>query len=298
MLDVEDIFNNIVHRQILSGLIEAGFKGSLIALVEDYMKQRTIKVRVKGRACTKNPKKVRNQLNFWEKASEISASKDVNLKTSEFLSICEVPDIAPWEIIEPKCNLLFPTEEHDMDMELKIMLNDKYKNYIEIYTDGSKLESPTAVGAAFWIPKMKVVGKYKLYPEISVFVAEAYAILKSIGVCRKTLLRYRMKDDPVMKDIFERSAGNAQHCSPRIQHELIDICGYLITEKVVEQDKSDNFFTIHADETTDISRQEQMALGLRFMDSETLQIRGEFIGFAVVEDLRGESLGQFILSRF
>ncbi|KAK2712453.1 hypothetical protein QYM36_011219 [Artemia franciscana] len=117
MLDVEGAFNNIVHRQILSGLIEAGFKGSLIAFVEDYMKQRTIKVRVK---------------------------------------------------------------ERDMDMELKIMLNDKYKNYIEIYTDGSKLESPTAVGAAFWIPKMKVVRKYKLYPEVSVFVAEAYAILKAL----------------------------------------------------------------------------------------------------------------------
>ncbi|KAK2725667.1 hypothetical protein QYM36_000239 [Artemia franciscana] len=37
-----------------------------------------------------------------------------------------------------------------------------------------------------------------------------------------------------------------------------------------------------------------MALGLRFVDSETLQIMEEF---AVVEDLRGESLGQFILSR-
>ncbi|KAK2704284.1 hypothetical protein QYM36_016622, partial [Artemia franciscana] len=111
MLDVEGAFNNIVHRQILSGLIEAGFKGSLIAFVEDYMKQRTIKVRVKGELSDVI-------------ASEISASKDVNLKTSEFLSICEVPDIAPWEIIEPKCNLLFPTKERDMDMELKIMLND------------------------------------------------------------------------------------------------------------------------------------------------------------------------------
>ncbi|KAK2714120.1 hypothetical protein QYM36_008640 [Artemia franciscana] len=40
-----------------------------------------------------------------------------------------------------------------------------------------------------------------------------------------------------------------------------------------------------------------MTLGLRFVDSETLQIRKEFIEFAVIEDLRGESLGQFILSR-
>ena len=67
-----------------------------------------------------------------------------------------------------------------MDMELKIMLNGKYKNYTEIYTDGSKLESPKAVGAAFWIPKMRVVGKYKLYPEVLGFVAEAYAILKAL----------------------------------------------------------------------------------------------------------------------
>ncbi|KAK2716639.1 hypothetical protein QYM36_006949 [Artemia franciscana] len=76
-----------------------------------------------------------------------------------------------------------------------------------------------------------------------------------------------MKDDPVMKDIFERSTDNAQYCSTRIQNELIDIY-----------------------DTTDISRREQMALGLRFVDSETLQIREEFIEFAIVEDLRGESL--------
>ncbi|KAK2703571.1 52 kDa repressor of the inhibitor of the protein kinase-like [Artemia franciscana] len=40
-----------------------------------------------------------------------------------------------------------------------------------------------------------------------------------------------------------------------------------------------------------------MALGLRFADSETLHIREEFIEFTIVDDLRSESLGQFILSR-
>ncbi|KAK2718460.1 hypothetical protein QYM36_005697 [Artemia franciscana] len=40
-----------------------------------------------------------------------------------------------------------------------------------------------------------------------------------------------------------------------------------------------------------------MALGLRFVDSETLQIREEFIEFTIVEDLSGENLGLFILSR-
>ena len=57
------------------------------------------------------------------------------------------------------------------------------------------------------------------------------------------------------------------------------------------------FVTILADETTDTSRQDQMAPELQFVDSETLQIREEFIDLAVVEDLRGESLGQFVLIR-
>jgi len=58
----------------------------------------------------------------------------------------------------------------------------------------------------------------------------------------RTLLRYQMKDDPVMKDIFERSTDNAQYCSTRIQNELIDICEQLTTEKIVEQVNSANFF--------------------------------------------------------
>ncbi|KAK2704250.1 hypothetical protein QYM36_017463 [Artemia franciscana] len=87
-----------------------------------------------------------------------------------------------------------------------------------------------------------------------------------------------MKDEPVMKDIVERSAGNAQYCSKRIQNELIDIFGQLITKKILDQVKSADFFNILANEATNMSRE-------------------EFIEFAVVEVLRGESLGQFILSR-
>ncbi|KAK2727849.1 hypothetical protein QYM36_008360 [Artemia franciscana] len=49
-------------------------------------------------------------------------------------------------------------------------------------------------------------------------------------------------------------------------------------------------------ETKDLSRQEQMALGLQFMDSETLRIREESIEFAVVQNLRSEGHDQFILS--
>ena len=58
----------------------------------------------------------------------------------------------------------------------------------------------------------------------------------------RTLLRYRMKDDPIMKEVFEKSAGNAQYCSPRIQNELVDICGQLITAKIVGSGEIGSFF--------------------------------------------------------
>ena len=40
-----------------------------------------------------------------------------------------------------------------------------------------------------------------------------------------------------------------------------------------------------------------MALGFQFQDTETFRPREEFVLFTGVEDLQGESLGQFILSR-
>ncbi|XP_065583228.1 52 kDa repressor of the inhibitor of the protein kinase-like [Artemia franciscana] len=106
-----------------------------------------------------------------------------------------------------------------------------------------------------------------------------------------------MKDDPIMKEVLKKIAGIAQYCSLGIQNELVDICRQLITEKIADKVKSASFFTILVNEKTSISRQEQMAIGLRFLDSKTFQIREEFVEFAVVEDLRGESLGQFILIR-
>ncbi|KAK2712171.1 hypothetical protein QYM36_011012, partial [Artemia franciscana] len=59
----------------------------------------------------------------------------------------------------------------------------------------------------------------------------------------------------------------------------------LITAEIIVHVKSDRFFTILADETTDIKKQEQMAIEVRFSDSKTLQIWVEFIEFAIVEDL-------------
>ena len=81
-----------------------------------------------------------------------------------------------------------------------------------------------------------------------------------------------------MDVLFENCPSNQTYRSKTIQNEIINICGELITEKIVEEIKDAKFFAILADEVTDCSNVEQMAIVLRFMDNN-FKVREEFLGF-------------------
>jgi len=51
----------------------------------------------------------------------------------------------------------------------------------------------------------------------------------------RTLLRYQMKDVPIMKNVFKEIVGNVQLCSSRNQNELVEICGLFTTENVIHR---------------------------------------------------------------
>ena len=59
---------------------------------------------------------------------------------------------------------------------------------------------------------------------------------------------------------------------------LIEICGQIITEQIINKINRASFFSVMADETTDIARQEQMSLCIRYIDpdSEVPTIREDF----------------------
>ena len=95
-----------------------------------------------------------------------------------------------------------------------------------------------------------------------------------------------------MQKMFPR---NATYKSKTTQNQLIDVCGEMLTEEIVDEIKDAKFFSILADEVSDCSNIEQMSVVIRFVD-RTLTIREEFLGFFPCKlGLSGEAIANSIM---
>ena len=110
------------------------------------------------------------------------------------------------------------------------------------------------------------------------------------------LLNYGVRrGDLILKQHLDTCAKNASYLSPSIQNELINIIGSLITQKIIQEVKKARFYSIIADEASDISCKEQMSLVLRFVDSD-YNIREDFVKYIHCKrGLSGEALAEQIV---
>ena len=104
-----------------------------------------------------------------------------------------------------------------------------------------------------------------------------------------------MKHDQVFKNDFLSAGRNSQYISPRMQNEVISICNYLIHKRLVDSINRSRFFSVLADETTDISCQEQLTLCARYV-SDDFVIEESFLQFVPITDLSGKNLASTILN--
>lgn len=82
----------------------------------------------------------------------------------------------------------------------------------------------------------------------------------------RALLRFRIRSgDTALQNHANTAKGNATYQSPDIQNELLTSAGSLTKEAVIERIKKSNFWAIIADETTDKSKREQMAVVIRYV---------------------------------
>ena len=65
---------------------------------------------------------------------------------------------------------------------------------------------------------------------------------------------------------------------------------------MAEEIKRAGFFSVIADETKDISKKEQLAVLIRYVDSETFQIKERVIGVHYLQDLSADSLASKIIN--
>ena len=109
------------------------------------------------------------------------------------------------------------------------------------------------------------------------------------------LLHLRTKDIAWLADEVEsRASSKRQWVSPAIQNEIIDIMCHKVLTGISEEIA--NCFVGYAvivDETTDITREEQVSISLRFVDESDI-IKETFVSFELTHSTTGEALCNLI----
>ena len=81
-----------------------------------------------------------------------------------------------------------------------------------------------------------------------------------------------------LTNLIKQAPKNATYRSKTIQNQIIDVMGEYVINKIVADIKKTKLFSVLADEASDVSNQEQMALIVRYMNEEN-QIKEKFISF-------------------
>jgi hypothetical protein len=107
------------------------------------------------------------------------------------------------------------------------------------------------------------------------------------------LISLRCKDIPWLSSKLDQQLKkHAQWTSPAIQNELLEIIADLVKERIVNDVKSSGWYGIIMDETSDISRIEQVSLCLSYCING---IKKEaFMGFYATKSTEGEVLYELV----
>lgn len=115
----------------------------------------------------------------------------------------------------------------------------------------------------------------------------------------RALLRFAIESgDHTLEHHLKTASANAMYISHRIQNEIIDTAGKLITANIVQQVNKSRYFTVIADESTDVSGIEQFSMCFRYVDKCDGEyiIRENFVCFVPVEDVTGKGLANTLLT--
>jgi hypothetical protein len=94
------------------------------------------------------------------------------------------------------------------------------------------------------------------------------------------LLNFRIDaGDTILQDHFAKAARNATYTSSIIQNQMIDVLADQVRGKIISMVHASKWFTVIADEVTDISNKEILSIALRYVDSATLLVREDYVGF-------------------
>lgn len=96
--------------------------------------------------------------------------------------------LPPWTTVKDylETSMLIDENEGETDIctQFRILMDRRYSNYLCVYTDGSKTESPSSVSSAVYISYSGSVHSWKLDSRHSVVGAELHAIEMSLAIIK------------------------------------------------------------------------------------------------------------------
>ena len=113
-----------------------------------------------------------------------------------------------------------------------------------------------------------------------------------------SLLKFRAKTDAILASHLQNASSRAKYTSPRIQNEIIDICGNYIRKSLVNDCNKSPCYAFLADEATDSATMEEIAICVRFLkpnEKGTVEVQEEFLGLVHTESTKGEALARKFL---
>ena len=99
--------------------------------------------------------------------------------------------------------------------------------------------------------------------------------------------------DQIIHDRLENGPKNAKYTSPMIQNSIITIMASQVRRSICSSVRMAGFYSIMADETKDLSKQEQLSIVVHYVESAT--VKETFLTFLLAGNLNAESLSQYIL---
>lgn len=107
----------------------------------------------------------------------------------------------------------------------------------------------------------------------------------------KELLALRCEDIPALRSWSNRSITYTSH---DIQNEILEMMAHEIVRNLLLKVRASKFFSLIADETTDISTKEQLSFTLRYVD-EHLKSDEIFLGLYEMRSTTGEAITDAII---
>jgi len=112
----------------------------------------------------------------------------------------------------------------------------------------------------------------------------------------KAALRLQVEGaDKQTSDLFLKAPRNASYFSWRVQNQIISLVGDTIQKQMLSDISQSKYFSIPADDTTDVSQTKHLSLSVRFI--KDTKVHEEFLCFVPASSTTGKDLASTILTQ-